>query len=357
MKKLTILILVLIMASTAYGIPRSAVRDAIGAFSGPRTGKAQDDNVKSSLDALHAKQQGRGSGVDWYVDSAVGAAAGDAWATAVSSIAGAIALAGTDDIIHVGQGHNEAVTLDDEIDLDIAGLHVIGYGVGPRMPRLDFDAEGIESAFVIGASGVIVEGIAFLPSVSGISAAVEFEATAAGSIVRNCVFLSGEVKGVDEFNTAIRIASGVWDWTVDNNIFDAGSAGASSAITINPSSGAMLSNNTIFGDYSSACVSTWNNESVKMFVLDNIMINGELRSNAPLNAEPAFAFRDGCQGLVKGNTFASNSAHGTSTFLQQRKGLDMIFIQNIITDDAGEEFTAGYVWGGPNESITSSAEG
>jgi hypothetical protein len=57
MKKLITICLVLIFcATTSYGVPRSSGRDERGAFTGPRSGTAQDDNIKASLDLLHANQ-------------------------------------------------------------------------------------------------------------------------------------------------------------------------------------------------------------------------------------------------------------------------------------------------------------
>ncbi len=358
MRKLfTICLILLLCASVAQGIPRGATRDSIGNFPGPHSSTSQDHNIKGSLDILQSKIFERGNATDWFVDSATDGTSGFSWSTAVSTIQGAIALAGSDDIIHVSQGHNQSLQFNNQIVVNVSGLRIKGYGVGPRMPRLDYDAENIESAFVLSASGVIIDGIALLPSVSGISAAMEVKAAAAGAIIRNCMFLSGELRGTDEFNTMIRVASGVWDLTIDNNIFDAGTAGASSAITLNPASGVTLTNNIAYGDYSSACVSSWNNETVKMMVLNNIWINGNLQDEAPLNTEPAWALRDGCQGVVQGNTFMSDSAHGTSTLLQQRTGLDMMYIQNAIGDDAGEEFNAAYGFARGTTSITSSSDG
>ncbi len=366
MKKFLIMLILLACVGVAHGYPKAANDRTTFRNGYAWTGNSSRDLATQWAQGIEGAAElgsGLGTGEIWYVDFGVLTEGdGKSWREARDTLDEIFALiaadggAGRGDVVKVAEGHNESLTTNEQIDVDVLGVRVIGYGVYPLRPRFDYDAEGIESAFVIGASGVILENLDFLPSVSGISAAIEFEAVAAGAIVRNCGFLSGEAKGVDEFNTAIRITSGVWDWTVTDCVFDAGSAGASSAITINMSSGAVLANNRMYGDYSSACASTWNNESVKMFVLNNIMINGELRSNIPLNTEPAFAFRDGCQGLVKGNLFASNSPN-PDTLLGQRTGLDMIFIQNIIMDDAGEEFTAGYVWGGPNESIASSVDG
>lgn len=41
------------LIDTAQAVPRSAGRDERGAFTGPRSGTAQDDNIKGSLDLAH----------------------------------------------------------------------------------------------------------------------------------------------------------------------------------------------------------------------------------------------------------------------------------------------------------------
>ncbi|NIP54505.1 MAG: hypothetical protein GWN55_10510, partial [Phycisphaerae bacterium] len=148
------------LVEPVYARTIAVVTDNLGNFTGPQTGAAQNDNVKGSLDLMHGKILPSANATCWYVDSGIsGQTAGDSWSTAVATIEAAVALASAEDWILVAPGHNEAMEAADEIDLDKAGLVLLGFGNGAKKPTLDYDNANGE--LVIGADSVTVQNIRF----------------------------------------------------------------------------------------------------------------------------------------------------------------------------------------------------
>ena len=143
MKKLLTICLVLLLCVPAYATKiHSTASDKLGSFSGDG-GAAQDDSAKASMDLAHTDLDAliRELGIVrktnasvWYVDSgASGSANGTSWTNAEVTIEGAVAdcTADAGDIILVAPGHSETLgTGADGVDLDKAGITVIGLGVG-----------------------------------------------------------------------------------------------------------------------------------------------------------------------------------------------------------------------------------
>lgn len=104
----------------------------------------------------------------WYVDSVTGNSAnsGKTSGAAVATIDQAVALctANKGDVVYVLPGHVEDLGAAASIDLDVAGILVIGLGSGPARPRIDFNAT--DAIFNISANGITVRNMTFRPSVA-----------------------------------------------------------------------------------------------------------------------------------------------------------------------------------------------
>jgi hypothetical protein len=134
----------------------------------------------------------RGTGKVFYVDSEVGndSYVGTSPAKATATIDAAVNLctANRGDVIFVMQGHAE--TLDngtsDALDLDVAGITVVGLGNGSDMPEITFDTTTDEIA--IDADSVVVIGLRLLAGVSEVVLAFDVKDGADDCAIIGCVF-------------------------------------------------------------------------------------------------------------------------------------------------------------------------
>jgi len=156
-------------------------------------------------------------GANFFVDSVNGSASGDglSWGTALTTIAAALALcaANNGDVIHLAPGHNEGFG-DAQLDLDVAGVRIVGHGSGSAVPRIDFDHAN--ASINVQANGITIENIRLLPSVTAVLVAIDVEAGVTDTTIRNVTSLPGEDgAGVDEFANTIDIKAGCTRTTVE----------------------------------------------------------------------------------------------------------------------------------------------
>lgn len=213
-----ILLIVLLLAGISYGdaTPYNINnRPTSDWFSGLDSFRNIPLQWMRAIDPLVAASSSNpGTGSIFYVDSGVTTAGGGtSWASAVATLDEAVNLctANRGDIIYVAQGHNEALTGADGVDIDIAGVTVIGLGNGSDRPRFDYDAGAGE--FVIGAAGVRIVNLTFLPSADSVVHAIDVEDGGDYAVIQDCEFLNSETANTDEFDDVIQVgttATDVW---------------------------------------------------------------------------------------------------------------------------------------------------
>lgn len=148
-----VVMLLWVLVQPAFAVIRRQTNDMIGAFTGPRAGYNTDDNVKSSLDALHSKALmntdfvgttgARINGTIYYVDSATGSDSDDglSWTDAVATIAQAITLSNANVALTGNTTKMNAIyisggTYTEDIETFPANCHVIGTGNITRIQNL-----------------------------------------------------------------------------------------------------------------------------------------------------------------------------------------------------------------------------
>jgi hypothetical protein len=134
------------------------------------------------------------------------------------------------DIIYVMPAHVEDGATTTLFDADVAGISIIG--LGNEMDRPEFHYNNSADIASIGAANVTLKNLVFVPSVTGITVAVDVEATGDNAVIEGCLFAEGEDgAGTDEFLTSVRITGGAHDVRVVGNEFrNHASAGATQAI-------------------------------------------------------------------------------------------------------------------------------
>lgn len=251
----------------------------------------------------------------FYVDSATGSDGddGEDWAGAKATIEGAIqeCAANHGDVILVAPFHNEGAGDAQIFDLDIAGVTVVGMGVGAQRPTLDFDHAN--ATIDIGANNCAIYGLRFRPSVTGVLIGVDVESGVTGASIESCEWVNGEDgSGTDEFVKALHLTSGNHDTVMRNLVIRAHASAAHATHGIHVDAA------------SDRCV------------FDNVAIDGPYATNGILeDAASADTIVTGCTIDVTGTNYGFVS---TSTFARfsQNRGAEGRLVNKL-----GQEFYDG----------------
>ena len=246
-----------------------------------------------------------GTGSIFYVDSNVTTEGdGTSWADARDTLDEAVGLctANNGDVIYVAQGHAETIAAADGVDVDVAGVTIIGVGSGDDAPEFLFSATGSE--FVIGAANVTVENLRFLAGVSAITMGISVEADGDYFTLVNCVFPLPTVNSY-EFLDTIDVASGATYVAVIGCYAQNDDAGAAPAHFIDlgnnasGEAGVLIAGNTIRGDFSVSAI--WCDEpSTQVYIVNNNISN--------LTADQhCIEFTDAATGICSGNNLFTNA--------------------------------------------------
>ena len=104
------------------------------------------------------------------------------------------------DVIVVAPGHAETISAAAGINMDVAGITIIGQGVGAARPTITMSA--VASTFVMGAASCVVSNLLFKVTDD---TTIVCDINAADCVVDSCEFRYGTSK---EFVTAIDINGG-----------------------------------------------------------------------------------------------------------------------------------------------------
>ena len=150
------------------------------------------------------------------------------------------------DIIYVLPGHTETVTTAGAIDLDVAGISIIGLGNGRLRPTINFTtATGAD--IDIDAANITVENIFF--DLTGIDAlAAPIDVNSSDFTLRNCEILLSDSSG--QATLGVLTASGVDRLTIEDCTFMGDSSvGCTAAIRVIGGDQHRIVGNTIYADF------------------------------------------------------------------------------------------------------------
>ena len=230
-------------------------------------------------------------------------------------------------------GHAETLSAADAVDIDVAGVRVIGLGRGALMPTFTYDNSAGE--FVIGADNVRIENLRFVPSVTGITHAVNVEATFDHAEIVNCRFETGEAATTDEFLICISVGTTANYGLIQGCYLDQGLAGAATGISLATPQYWVIQDNFVMGDYSTACLATITGAGVLCQLRNNVFINGE---PGALNTVEVFTQSAAGTWFVSGNIFATDIA--TNLSLMFTNFTSTINGGNLYTDDSSMALSA-----------------
>ncbi len=201
------------------------------------------------------------------------------------------------DIVWVLPGHEESLA-DAQIDMDIAGVFIIGIGAGKSAPQVHFDHAN--ASIDIGANNVTVSGLRLLPSVTGVLIGIDIETGVTGTLIQAIELMEGEDgAGVDEFVAGIDVKAACHDTviraiTANSHISSAPVAAIRFAGASNRCKAYDI---WAYGPYSTACI---NNTGAAC-------LNLELRnlSLKPADGEPGIEVVATTTGFVQNANIAS----------------------------------------------------
>ena len=130
-----------------------------------------------------------GPGAEYFVDSTNGAStnSGKDWENAMATIDQAVnkCTASNGDTIYVAPFHAESIIADSGVDIDLAGVQVVGVVRGREMPTITFTT-AVTADFKLAAANVSIHNLRFLSGVNGLTGPIEV--SAADCAIINCEF-------------------------------------------------------------------------------------------------------------------------------------------------------------------------
>ncbi len=119
---------------------------------------------------------GRHRGNTFYVDSnASGDATGKNWDDAVTTIEAAVNLCAADDRILVAPQHVETITAAAGLDVDVAGLTIVGIGNGDQRPQINYTTAG-GADVDIDAAAITMQNLRFTGGVDVLTGPIDVNA-------------------------------------------------------------------------------------------------------------------------------------------------------------------------------------
>jgi hypothetical protein len=157
-------------------------------------------------------------------------------------------VANRGDVILLAPGHLETVTAAAGINVDIAGVQIIGLGAGSARPTVNFTT-AVGASFRISAADVLVQNVLFTGGIDALTGPVQVQA--ADVTLRNI-----ETRDVTGQATDFIVTTAAADrLRIDGWVHrGAAAAGADTAISIVGGDGIEIDNFDIDGNFAVACI-------------------------------------------------------------------------------------------------------
>lgn len=242
--------------------------------------------------------------------------------------------AGRGDVIMVMPGHSEAISSASAIDLDVAGVALVGLGRGSLMPKIQFD--NAAATVAVGADNVTIANIRFTASVTSVAIGVTVEDGADYCSIYDCVF-DVDAEGTDEFLHSIQTNDASNNCTISGCRFDMGIAGAVAAIAfIKDTDRTTVEDCIIRGDYSTACINGTTTLSTNLLIRRNVLENG---IGGNLGTEPCIELLTGTTGTIADNYCVCNLATKAASVVADT----CLLFENYYNEDISGAATGGII--------------
>lgn len=238
------------------------------------------------------------------------------------------------DIIYVMPGHAESIAAASAIDLDVAGISLVGLGKGTKMPTITYTNAAAEVA--VGADDITIHNMKFNASVTAVLIGIDVEDGVNNCVISNCVF-GVDAAGTDEFNNTIRFTNNNSDCVVEDCTIDMGIAGAAAGILLDADTARIrICNNIIRGDFSVANINGDTTLSTNVLIKGNLLENG---IGGDLNAQPGIELLTGTTGTIADNYIVCNLATKAASVVADT----CLLFENYYNEDISGAATGGII--------------
>jgi len=222
------------------------------------------------------------------------------------------------DTIYVMPGHTETLAAAGNIALlDVAGVNVIGIGVGDLIPTLNLNHA--DATFNVTAANCRVSNIKFISGAADVKVGVTLAATSDGSTIDNCVFR--DTSANVEFLVGISVAAAAHSIKILYNDFKTTiAAGSNNAILTAAVTDLNVIGNVAYGKYATGAM-LGSAALTRAVIADNVFTNAE--------AAIGLALHTSSTGVV-----VRNLVGGTTSIAAALTGMNaMTCLENYVTGD------------------------
>jgi hypothetical protein len=259
---------------------------------------------KQSGGMFSIEDQSLSTGERFYVHSGTGtnsAGGGKSPDSPLATIDYAVGLctANKGDIIYVLPGHTETISAAAGIDLDVAGISVIGLGRGTLQPKVTFDT-ATTADLDVDAANILIENIHFTANFADIVAAIDVNAQFC--TIRGCRFS----ETATDMNALIWVLGGSTTTSsglrVEDCIVHASDAANTHFVSLpGTDAGDIIRNNLIYGDFGTAAIGAAG-------AVVNVQIHGNRIYNAATDNDSCINITAAGTGYVSENYVTSGAA-------------------------------------------------
>jgi hypothetical protein len=207
-----------------------------------------------------------------------------------------LCTAGKGDRIYLLPGHAETITTASALTADVAGIQIIGLGVGEAIATFTLGT-ATTATFNVTAASVLIRNIKIASNLADVAAGITASAAADGLVVENCHFTDGASN--KELVIAISIAAACDNVLIQNcRFYGTAAADNDSAIKFaGATTRSRVIGNLIYGDFDTAGIAGATAAGSGVLIQENRVTN--LDSGAGL----ALSLHASTTGLVSDNRF------------------------------------------------------
>ena len=209
-----------------------------------------------------------GPGTDFFVDATNGADTntGLNWENALATIDAAVnkCEASNGDIIYVAPFHAENLAADSAVDIDVAGVTIIGVRYGRHMPTLT--ASAVAGDLKLAANNVSIQNIRFLGGIDATTGVIEVSGS-------DCSIIDCEYRDVTgQATDVLTTADGADRLLIDGFVgFGAAAAGANSIIALDGSDDLEIKNCRLYGNFAVGAIDFRTTLSARIWIHDCVI--------------------------------------------------------------------------------------
>lgn len=198
------------------------------------------------------------------------------------------------DVIYVMPGHAEAVIAAAGIDVDVAGVSIIGLGAGSKRPTITFST-ATTADMDIDAANVTIENVIFdLTGVDALVAPIDVNAT--NFTMRNCKVITAGASA--QATLGILTDANAGGMVLENNQFlGSADAGTAAPVRIVGGDDHVIRGNTFIGNYTTSLGAIDNATTACL----NTLVEGNFIFNRTASSTKAMVFVSTSTGIISNN--------------------------------------------------------